>query len=66
VPQGRATRALSHVNDPAQFTQETRQFLILHGFAATPPRIVPKPRHPNHKVPDLNWWKSSDYVAKAA
>jgi glycosyltransferase involved in cell wall biosynthesis len=54
------------MNDTAQFTDETRQFLMLHGFAPKPPRIEPKPRHPNHKVPDLSWWKSPSRVSKAA
>jgi len=43
-------------------SEETRSFLTLHGFI---PRHVAKQqaRHPNHRVPDLQWFARSDRSA---
>jgi glycosyltransferase involved in cell wall biosynthesis len=45
----------SVMSDPS-FTDETRQYLALHGFVPRQAPSTPKTRHPNHKVPELNWY----------
>jgi len=43
-------------NDTQRYTDETRAYLALHGFIASPISKEPRKRHPNHKVPELHWY----------
>jgi hypothetical protein len=54
------------MDEGSAFTDETRDYLRLHGFA--PKRITnePKPRHPNHRIVELDWLTRPPTHAKAA
>lgn len=51
--------------DPA-FTAETREYLAVHGFLPREPHTGPRPRHPNHRVPELHWYNQPMERARAA
>lgn len=56
---GDATRVadlIEHVMQDAEFTDETREYLMLHGLMPRPALATPRPRHRNHKVPELHWY----------
>ena len=42
--------------DTTRYTDETRAYLMTHGFIPRPLPSEPKRRHPNHKVPELHWY----------
>jgi glycosyltransferase involved in cell wall biosynthesis len=41
-----------------RFTQETRDWLALHGHLPRVQQRGSASRHPNHRVPDLTWWRA--------
>ncbi len=53
------------MNDQA-FTDETRQYLGLHGFVPRTPDAEPRGRHANHKVPEFHWYNEPLRRSEAA
>jgi len=53
--------------DRAQFTDETRAFFALHGLAPknTSGANENRPRHPNHRVPELDWFRRPPLASAA-
>lgn len=52
--------------DHAQYTDETRDQLRLHGFLPKQKSDKPKVRHANHRDHDMHWWTEAPQTAARA
>jgi glycosyltransferase involved in cell wall biosynthesis len=52
----RVRELVQRVMNGPPFTDESRAYLMLHGFVEKPSSRGPRKRHPNHKVPELHWY----------
>lgn len=56
---------LEIARNDSRATDETRRVLALHGFLPREARSPHAPRHPNHAVPQIDWWKQ-EWARRAA